>query len=239
MNFQETLKIFIGYDKREAVAYHTCVQSILDNTTIPVSITPLNLKMFKNYKEKHTDGSNDFIYTRFLIPYLSSFNGIGLFIDGDMIVQEDLSKLLSLFDKKYALQVVKHNYKTKFKTKYLGSKNDDYPRKNWSSVILFNCNHKSNSILTPEFISRSPGSYLHRFSWLKDSEIGELPKKWNHLVHEYDVDHDASINHYTLGTPCFEEFNYGIESEMWHKYFSNSLEGFDYKYNTKKNSSRI
>ena len=91
MNFQETLKIFIGYDKREAVAYHTCVQSILDNTTIPVSITPLNLKMFKNYKEKHTDGSNDFIYTRFLIPYLSSFNGIGLFIDCDMIVQEDLS----------------------------------------------------------------------------------------------------------------------------------------------------
>lgn len=231
MNLLPILKIFIGYDEREAVAYHTCVQSILDNTTLPVSITPLNLKMFKNYKETHSDGSNDFIYTRFLIPYLSNFQGIGLFIDGDMTVNADLSELLSLYDEKYAVQLVKHNYKTKFKTKYLGNKNEDYPRKNWSSVILFNCNHKSNKILTPELISRSPGSYLHRFSWLKDNEIGELPKNWNHLVHEYNVNHKASINHYTLGTPCFEEFNYGPESLTWHKYFSNSIQGFDYNYN--------
>ena len=129
MHFLEPLKIFIGYDKREAVAYHTCVQSILDNTNVPVSITPLNLKMFKNYKENHSDGSNDFIYTRFLIPYLSNFNGISLFIDGDMIVNDDLSKLISLFDKNYAVQVVKHNYKTKFKTKYLGNKMMIIPEK--------------------------------------------------------------------------------------------------------------
>jgi len=227
MNTNNSLKIFMGYDKKEAVAYHTCVQSILDNTTIPVSITPLNIEMFKNYKETHNDGSNDFIYTRFLTPYLSNFNGIGLFIDGDMIVNSDLSEILSIYNKKYAVQVVKHDYKTKFKTKYLGNKNDDYPRKNWSSVILFNCNHPSNKILTPELISRSPGSYLHRFSWLKDEEIGELPKVWNHLVHEYQPNPNASIHHYTLGTPCFEEFNYGQEAEMWQKVFSNSIKGFD------------
>ena len=163
----QMFSIFIGYDPKEAVAYHTCVQSIIENTSIPVSITPLNLSMFKNYEEKHTDGRNAFIYSRFLIPYLKKFEGMGLFIDGDMIVNEDLKNLFDLYDTNYAVQVVKHDYKTKFKTKYLGHKNEDYPRKNWSSVVLFNCSHKSNKILTPELISRSKGSFLHRFFLVK------------------------------------------------------------------------
>ena len=226
-NSDQTLHICLGYDGREAIAYHTCVQSIIQNTTIPVSITPLSLSMFKNYSENHTDGSNAFIYTRFLTPYLKNFQGISLFIDGDMIVNGDLKNLLRLYDDKYAVQVVKHDYKTKFKTKYLGNNNEDYPRKNWSSVVLFNCAHKSNRILTPELISRSQGSYLHRFSWLKDSEIGELPVEWNYLVKEFKPNPKASLLHYTLGTPCFSDYNNGQEAIVWHKYFSNLLEGFD------------
>ena len=93
----EMLSIFIGYDPKEAIAYHACVQSIIQNTTVPVTITPLNLSMFKNYEENHTDGSNAFIYSRFLTPYLKKFNGVGLFIDGDMIVNEDLKNLFELF----------------------------------------------------------------------------------------------------------------------------------------------
>ena len=108
------LKIFIGYDPKEAVVYHTCVQSIIENTKMPVSITPLHLGMFNCYNEKHNDGSNAFIYSRFLVPYLSNFSGKSLFIDGDMIVNTDVSKLFQLFNKKFALQVVKHDYKTKY-----------------------------------------------------------------------------------------------------------------------------
>ena len=110
------LNVFIGYDPKESVVYHTCVQSILENTKCLVSIIPLHLEMLTNYKETHTDGSNCFIYSRFLIPYLTGYKGNALFIDGDMIVREDLQYLFNLFDSNFAVQVVKHDYKTKFKT---------------------------------------------------------------------------------------------------------------------------
>ena len=96
-----------------------------------------------------------------------------------------LNNLFDQFDEKYAVQVVKHDYKTKFPIKYLGHKNDDYPKKNWSSVILFNCSHPKNKILTPKLIETAKGSYLHRFSWLEDKEVGEISKEWNYLVLEY------------------------------------------------------
>ena len=142
----EPLDIFIGYDEKESVVFHTCVQSIIEKCNVPVSIHPLNLKMFENYKETHTDGSNNFIYSRFLVPYLKNFKGKALFLDGDMIVNDDLNNLFNQFDEKYAVQVVKHDYKTKFPIKYLGHKNDDYPKKNWSSVILLNCSLPKNKV---------------------------------------------------------------------------------------------
>ena len=230
------LKIFIGYDPKEAVVYHTCVQSIIENTKMPVSITPLHLGMFNCYNEKHNDGSNAFIYSRFLVPYLSNFSGKSLFIDGDMIVNTDVSKLFQLFNKKFALQVVKHDYKTKYPIKYLGNKNEDYPKKNWSSVILFNCEHEKNSLLTPKFIERSSGSYLHRFRWLDENDVGEIPKEWNHLVLEYEEKPKANILHYTVGAPCFEEFNQGIEADIWYKTYYRAMNGFD---NTNKNQIKI
>ena len=147
-----TLKVFVGFDEKEAVVFHTCVQSIIEHCKVPVSIHPLNLKMFQNYKETHSDGSNNFIYSRFLVPYLNNFQGKALFLDGDMIVNHNLNDLFDQFDEKYAVQVVKHDYKTKFPVKYLGHKNDDYPKKNWSSVILFYCSHPKNKILTPKYI---------------------------------------------------------------------------------------
>ena len=222
----ENIKIFIGYDEKEAVVFHTCVQSIIEKCTVPVSIHPLNLNMFKNYKETHNDGSNNFIYSRFLVPYLNNFKGKALFLDGDMIVNEDLSHLFNEFDKKYAVQVVKHDYKTKFPIKYLGHKNDDYPKKNWSSVILFNCSHPKNKILTPNLIETAKGSYLHRFSWLKDEEVGEISKEWNYLVLEYPETHQAKIFHYTVGAPCFEDFNYGKEAKIWNEIYNKSQTGF-------------
>ena len=100
-----------------------------------------------------------------------NFNGWAIYADGDMVCLEDIKKLWDLRDDKFAVQVVKHDYKTKVKSKYWGNKNEDYPRKNWSSLILWNCNHASHKILTPEFIQKQTGSFLHRFSWIKDKKL--------------------------------------------------------------------
>ena len=235
---QETLDIYIGYDEKEAVVFHTCVQSIIEKCKVPVSIHPLNLQMFNNYKENHNDGSNNFIYSRFLVPYLNNFKGKALFLDGDMIVNDDLNNLFNQFDDQYAVQVVKHDYKTKYPIKYLGHKNDDYPKKNWSSVILFNCSHPKNKILTPKLIETAQGSYLHRFSWLDEQEVGEISKEWNYLVLEYPETEKAKIFHFTVGAPCFNDFNQGKEANLWHKIYLKSQIGFDYLDTNKQTVNR-
>jgi lipopolysaccharide biosynthesis glycosyltransferase len=211
------IPVFVGYDPREAIAYHTCVNSIIRNSSRPVAIVPVALNLFQDYAETHTDGSNHFIYTRFLVPYLCDFAGHAIFIDGDMIVRGDIAELWALRDVTKDVQVVKHDYKTRMPIKYLGAKNEDYPRKNWSSVILWNCNSFPNRRLTPEFIQHSTGSELHRFSWIDDERIGELPPEWNWLPDEYGPNADAKLLHYTLGTPCFQEFADTPQGNEWHR----------------------
>jgi lipopolysaccharide biosynthesis glycosyltransferase len=211
------IPVFIGYDPREAVAYHVCVNSIIRNSSQPVAIVPVALNLFQDYAETHTDGSNHFIYTRFLVPYLCDFTGHAIFIDGDMIVRGDIAELWALRDASKDVQVVKHDYKTRMPVKYLGAKNEDYPRKNWSSVILWNCNSFPNRKLTPEFVQHATGSELHRFSWIDDDRIDELPPEWNWLPDEYGPNADAKLLHYTLGTPCFQEFADTPQGAEWHR----------------------
>lgn len=193
-----SLDIFIGYDPREAIAFHTCVNSIIRHSSKPVSIHPLALNNLP-YEGGRKDGSNDFIYSRFLVPYLMNWTGKALYLDGDMIVRDDVSKLFDrdMFD---AVRVVKHDYKTKHPIKYLGNRNEDYPRKNWSSVIMWNCGNFHHRKLTPDFVAETEGSYLHQFKWLKDLWIGELPKQWNWLD-EYGDNPEAKLIHWTLGIP--------------------------------------
>lgn len=212
------IPVFVGYDPREAIAYHTCVNSIIRNSSQPVAIVPVALNLFREYSETHTDGSNHFIYTRFLVPYLMDYQGWAVFIDGDMILRGDIAELWALKDYTKDVMVVKHDYETRMTEKYLGSPNENYPRKNWSSVILWNCNAIRNRILTPDFVQQSTGSYLHRFSWIDDERIGELPKEWNWLDVEYEWNPLAKLVHYTLGTPCFHEFaDRGDFSDEWHR----------------------
>lgn len=211
------IPVFVGYDPREAIAYHTCVNSIIRHSSQPVAIIPIALNLFRDYKETHTDGSNHFIYTRFLVPHLMEFTGWAIFIDGDMIVRDDIIKLWNLREVDKDVMVVKHNYQTRMPVKYLGAKNENYPRKNWSSVILWNCNSLPNRQLTPEFVQKSSGSFLHRFSWLADDRIGELPPEWNWLPDEYGVNTDSKLLHYTLGTPCFQEFADTPQADEWHR----------------------
>jgi len=145
-----------------------------------------------------------------------------------MVCEADIAELWALRDPTKAVQVVKHDYKTKANKKYLGNKNEDYPRKNWSSVILWNCAHPKNKILTPDFIQGQPGSFLHRFSWLSDDLIGELPPEWNWLAIEYPENIDAKLIHYTLGTPCFKDYANESMSDKWQKSYFRTIEGFDF-----------
>ena len=211
------IKIFVGYDSRETIAFHVCNNSIVRHTLHPVSITPLSLQGLSSlYTELHTDGSNTFTYTRFLVPVLAEFKGWAIFIDGDMLLRDDIIKLWNLRDDSKAVMVVKHDYQTSASEKYLKSKNENYPRKNWSSVILWNCGHPANSVLTTDFVQNATGTELHRFSWLHDDQIGNLPIEWNWLVDEFGPNIDAKLIHFTLGTPCFNQFAGTHMASEWH-----------------------
>ena len=204
------VRVFIGFDPREAAAYHTCVQSIIDTAKDPLqlSFTPVTGPM--------RDGSNAFIYARFLVPHLCGYSGSAVFLDGDMIVRHPIEDLFALIRQDCGATVAKHDYKTKYPVKYLGNKNDDYPRKNWSSVVGWNCGFMANRILTPAYVAMQTGSHLHRFAWLSDPQIGDLPQEWNRLVLEQEVLPTDKLLHYTIGTPCFAEYADCDMAEEWH-----------------------
>lgn len=210
----EPLRIFIGLDPREAVAYHVCQHSIIEHCLEPERL------QFTPVTGERRDGSNDFIYARFLVPYWCGFKGKALFIDGDMIVRHDVAELFAEPMLYQGVRVVKHDYRTKHPVKYLGNPNHNYPRKNWSSVVVWNCGFMPNRVLTPDFVAKSAGSFLHRFSWLADSQIGELPEAWNKLVLEQVLEDDDKLRHFTIGTPCFADYADCDGAEEWHQTYA-------------------
>lgn len=206
------IPIYVGYDPREEVGTHVFVSSLLEHTKTPVSITPLHLEMFRSFYEAgQRDGSNAFIYTRFLIPFLQGWKGSAIFVDGaDMILKSDIAELWAMRDLYKPVQVVKHEYKTCADRKYIGTKmesaNHDYARKNWSSVMILNCMHHAWRHMTPEQVTKMTGPELHRFSWLRDDQIGELPPAWNWMPQEFGENKDAKLLHFTLGVPAFSAY---------------------------------
>ena len=214
---QGMIRLFIGYDLREPVVYHVCVNSIVRHASHPVAVTPLALKNLGGYVERHRDGSNQFTYSRFLVPQLMDWSGWALYIDGDMLLRTDIAELWNLRDETKAALCVHHDYKTRLREKYLGAKNQDYPRKNWSSVMLWNCSHPANRALSLEFVQAATGAQLHRFTWLSDELIGELPVEWNWLADELGPNPEAKLLHWTLGAPCFKEFADAPMAEEWHR----------------------
>lgn len=223
----ERINLVVGFDQREAIAYHVFCQSVIEKASMPVQFLPLNPPSITGYTERHQDGSNVFIYRRFLTPYLMDFRGWAIFADGDMVCNADIAGLWRLRDPSKAVMVAKHEYETKAQTKYLGNKNENYPRKNWSSVILWNCEHPDNRQLTPSFVESKDGAFLHRFKWLDDGKIGEIPKEWNWLAIEYPPKEDASLVHYTLGTPCFSGYRDCEMSDKWHGAYERALSGME------------
>jgi lipopolysaccharide biosynthesis glycosyltransferase len=210
------MRVFIGYDPREAVAFSVLAHSIHVRASEPVSVTPLLLSELKGVftRARHPLQSTDFAFSRFLTPHLSAYEGWSVFMDCDMLVLDDIANLWRLRDERYAVMVVKHDHQPRESIKFLDQPQTAYPKKNWSSVMLFN-NARCRA-LTPEYVNTASGLELHQFKWLPDEGlIGELPRKWNHLVGYYQPTPGASLVHYTLGGPYFDEYRDCEYAEEW------------------------
>jgi len=215
------IPLYAGFDPRDEVGYHTFASSVIHHATEPIAIIPLDLQMLsKVYDGGLRDGTNAFIYSRFLITYLQGFKGMAIFADGaDMIVKADIAELWALRDPFKAVQVVQHDYRTQHPRKYVGTsmeaENADYPRKNWSSLMIINCAHYAWRDLTPEAVANLPGAQLHRFGFIPERFIGELPMEWNWLADEYGENPDAKLLHWTAGIPDFPNYAHAPHAADW------------------------
>jgi len=212
------LNIFIGYDHAEEVAYHVLCSSIMRRASVPVSITPVALRHLSHTLTRERDPlqSNDSAFSRWLVPWMAGYEGQALFMDCDMLVRDDIANLFALGVDDYAVQVVKHDHQPKAEKKYLGTTQTRYPKKNWSSVMLFNCDQCK--ALTPEYVNTAHGLDLHQFKWLEgDWKIGDLPLEWNFLVDYYPNRAPSTIYnfHYTEGGPYFEDYRDCSYGDIW------------------------
>ena len=216
---RETIKVCIGYDPREAVAYHVLAHSILSRSSMPVAFVPIALSTLKDemWRERNPLQSTDFSFSRFLAPYLCGYEGWSIFMDSDVLCIDDIAKLWALRDDRYAVMCVQHDHRPKEETKFLGAVQTQYEKKNWSSVMLFN--NARCKALTLDYVNEASGLELHRFKWLSgDEEIGALPQGWNHLVGYSDTAFkDIHMLHYTEGGPYFKDFKDTDYADLWFK----------------------
>jgi hypothetical protein len=210
------IRIFIGFDPRETVAFNVLAHSIQARASVPVAIAPLALSQLGGVltRERHALQSTDFAFSRFLVPYLSDYAGWSLFMDCDMLMRDDVARLWDRRDERYAVQVVKHDHKPREEVKFLGARQTSYAKKNWSSVMLFN-NARCRA-LTPDYVNSANGLELHQFKWLQGDEmIGALPHRWNHLVGYDPPGADIALAHYTIGGPYFAQFADCFLGDEW------------------------
>ena len=223
------MKVFVGYDPREDIAYQVCKHSILARQP-NADVRPLVQKELRDagWYKRPVDklASTEFTFTRFLVPELMNFKGWAVFMDCDMILTTDIKELFDQADDRYAVMCVQHDYTPKEGMKMDGQKQTIYPRKNWSSVILFNCGHPANARLTQDMVNDPElnGAYFHRFSWLNDSVIGELDHTWNYLVGVYDDIEKPNLIHYTEGGPWFENYRHCNGHELWKTELKNMMD---------------
>lgn len=206
------MKVFIGYDSRENIAYQVAKASLLKHTSIPLEITPIvqNDLRYRGIYQREPDAlsSTEFSFTRFLTPYLAGYKGWALFCDCDFLFRGDIAAITDYMDGAKAVMCVPHEYKPTEAVKMDGKAQHQYPRKNWSSFVLFNCEHPQVKMLTPEVVNTQTGMYLHRFQWLTDDLIGELPIAFNYLEgwHTKDDCPNPIAVHFTRGGPWFNEW---------------------------------
>lgn len=215
------LKVFIGWDSREDIAYRVARRTLLDHATIPVEVAPVKLPdlVERGLYTREIDplASTEFTYSRFLVPHLAGFEGWALFCDCDFLFFGDVADLERYMDPALAVVCVQHDYAPKEAVKMDGQAQTTYPRKNWSSFMLFNCAHPSTRALTPEVVNRESGAFLHRMQWAADDEIGALPTSWNWLEGWNDPPAEGRPDavHYTSGGPWFADYQDVAYADEW------------------------
>src|SRR5258705_8451882 len=201
------LQVYVGYDPRESVAFYTLAHSIFARSSIPVSIAALMRRHLGHLytRPRGPTESTEFSLTRFLVPALSDYRGWSVYMDCDMLCRGDVAELAALMERhaEKAVLVCQHDYAPKAERKRLNQVQTTYPRKNWSSLMLFD-NERCRA-LTPEYVNSASGLELHRFAWMQDADIGALPLEWNWLVGEYSHNAQTKIAHFTRGGPYFDQ----------------------------------
>lgn len=231
----ESLKIFVGYDSREDIAWQVCRYSLLRHASAPLEVHRIKQQELRAaglyHRPPDEKASTEFSITRFLTPRLAASDGWSMFVDCDFLFTSDVLAVLENLSPEHAVYVVKHDYQPAHAIKMDGRVQHVYPRKNWSSMMLFNGAHPKVKALTPEVVNQASPAYLHRFQWLEDHEIGELPIDWNFLVGEYrKPDTLPAAIHYTNGGPWFQEWQDVDYADLWlqeeamlHKSASNAI----------------
>ena len=216
----DTIRVFLGYDPNEAGGYHVCAHSIMTRATRPVSIQPIALNQIPEWRRLNVNdkpGATDFSFARFLVPYLCGYQGHAIFLDGaDMLCTDDIAKLWDMIDHYKAVQCVQIPKYDVEPVKMWGQKNEWYPKKQWSAVTIWNCGNYRNRILTPEYVAKATGADLHRFTWLEDDRVGNLPREWNHLVDVFTRGPKTpAILHYTYGLPTIWDYQDEDAVDRW------------------------
>lgn len=241
---KQPLRVVIGYDKREDDAYTVCRHSLMRHSSIPLHINRLDIRSLKAaglYTRPYTtnggqmiderDGrpfSTEFAFSRFLVPALTMYDGWAVFCDCDFLFTADIAEVTKFLDPSKAVMVVKHDHIPQETVKMDGVSQGSYPRKNWSSFILWNNAHPANRMLDLHEVNHKPGKWLHGFGWLRDDQIGELPAEWNWLAGVNDPVHTefapAAI-HYTLGIPSMPGHEDAPYAEHWRYELNLATEG--------------
>lgn len=226
------MRCYIGYDPREAEAYRVARDSLLRHASAPLDIIPIDRERLarsglyhrhsyieNGFEHDEISGapiSTGFANARFMVPLLAQ-TGWALFLDCDVVLFADVAELFALADPRYALMCVKHDdmLTAQDAVKMEGQAQTAYRRKNWSSVMLINCDHPGMQRLTLAQVNGRPGRDLHSFCWLRDDEIGELPAGWNWLVNVEPMPDDLKLAHFTLGGPWLPGWHANENDALW------------------------
>ena len=214
-------RVFIGWDQREPEAYEVAKYSLVRRASVPVDVVPIKLDELRarGLYARDVDplASTEFTYSRFLTPTLAGFSGWALFCDCDFLWLGDVGELLGYTQSAKAVYCVQHDYRPRETTKMDGAVQTVYPRKNWSSLMLFNCDHDAVRALTPQVVNRESGAYLHRMQWVADADIGALPVDWNWLEgwNEKPARGTPKAVHFTRGWPWFPQWQDVDYGDLW------------------------
>jgi hypothetical protein len=215
----DSVRIYVGYDTREDIAWQVCRHSLHRHASPELPVHPLKqatLRELGLYTRPKDNASTEFSLTRFLTPWLTGHEGYAIFVDCDFLFTGDVRIILDEIDPAKALHVVQHDYVPSKSVKMDGQAQATYPRKNWSSFMLFNCTHPAVKALTPAIVNNATPAFLHRFEWLDDSQIGTLDLTWNFLEGEYpEPATTPRAIHYTNGGPWFDNCQDVMFADLW------------------------